>query len=1270
LIGAAFKHAIRAVTPAAPKFLFTLRGYLRLLHFSFFLLVLCISSILFGQNASTSLRGTVTDPTGASISGATVAIENPSNGFKAVATANGHGEYSFQQLSPGRYSIAVTASGFGKYTVTASLLVAQPATINARLLVSADIVSVDVSGTTATINTTDATIGNAINNETIMALPSEGRNPQTLLALQPGVLFIGKTTSAESRNGVVSGARADQTNITLDGLDNNDQVAPAAFTGVLRTTLDATEEFRVTTSNSNADTGRSSGGQVNLVTKSGTNLIHGSLYEYNRNSFGTANDWFVKSGQLQSGTPNRPGKVVRNTYGASLGGPILRDKIFLFGNYEGNRQNESASISRTVPTASLRAGNISYYANDGSVVTLNSAQVASMDPNCSGNGTCPSGPGVNAASVALFNSYPLPNGSLSGDGLNTASYSFAAPAPIKQNVYITRLDFNPSEKHRFYVRASMQNDTDSSSLTSLPQFPGLPANYKSTDDSKGISANYTWAPTMNAVNNLRFGFIRQSIAKTGVGSGSYVSFRSLDTPTGTTRSSSTIVPAYNLIDDFSWTKGKHTLQIGGNYRRFTYENVTNANSYSSASANSAWLLNAGISGLGGSLDPAAFGFAPVSNSFTTNYDYAISMLTGLVDEESAQFNYTLSSDGKTGSLLGQGAPVKRSFRSNEVEYYIQDTWHPISNLTITAGLRHTILQTPFETNGQQVQPTIDMHQWFLTRGQQAALGNSVQPEISFAPSGQARGAKPFYPMNWGNIAPRLAIAFSPVTEDGSWMNKLLGSAGKSSIRAGFGIYYDHYGQGLVTNYSRLGSFSLSSSLSNPSSVLTVDNSPRFTGLHNLPGLVASASSTITYPQTPSDDPTGTGFAITNSLDDHIKTPYSEVFNLSWQRELPGGFTFEADYVGRLGRHLLQQEDLAQPLDLVDPKSGMDYYTAGTILSQYVDQGYTTVPTIAYWEDLFPDAVTTTQTATQNIYSNLWQFVRGNETAGLYNLDIGCNPGCGGKIGRYWPLQYSSLYATSSLGSSSYNAGQFILRHPMKHNVQLDLSYTYSKSLDMGSDSENNPSGSGNNFGFILDAFNPRKNYTISDFNTTHLLTADWVLHLPVGRGQHFGGGSGHLVDALIGGWNLSGIARASSGLPFSMYDGKGWSTNWNWTSYQVQTGPITMRKHIDSNGSPQAFDNPTAALKNMRLPYPGEAGERNRFIGDGYFDVDAGLHKSIAITERTRFHFAWEVFNVTNSTRFDPQTINGGSTSGPQAGVYSGLLTQYRRMQISGRFEF
>ena len=1239
-------------------------------------LVLCLflaSLPLFAQNSTTSLRGVVTDPSGAVIGGAQVSIDNPETGSKSQTVSNSHGEYQFEQIAPGRYTITVQASGFGTYKTSATLLVSQPATVDAKLKVNVDITQVDVSTTTETINTTDATIGNAVNNETIMQLPTEGRNPQTLLALQPGVLFLGNTGTADSRNGAVSGARADQTNITLDGIDNNDQFAPGAFSGVLRNSLDATEEFRVTTSNANADTGRSSGGQVNLVTKSGTNRIHGSIYEYNRTNLAEANDPINKAGQLSAGSANVPIHLIRNTYGVSLGGPLKRDRVFLFGNYEGDRRNEGQTISRQVPTASLRSGALQYIDVNGNNVTLTAAQVASMDTGCGANGTCPNGGGPNANSLKVLNAYPLPNGTLLGDGINSASYSFGGSLPVVQNVYISRLDFNPSDRHRFYVRGSFQNDTNSQA----PFYPGQPASRKQTDDSRGISANYTSTVTSNLVNNLRYGFIRQSFASTGVGQGAYVSFRGFDLPEDNTQTSQTLTPTHNIVDDLTWGKGKHTMQFGANYRTYNYQNSTNGNSFGSATSNAFWLANGGISGYGGSLDPASFGYPAVNDN--TDYDFAAVADVGIVAQQNASFNYKLSADGKSGTLLGQGSLVQRSFRANEFEYYVEDTFRPSPSVTLTAGLRHTILQTPYETNGQQVQPTISLHDWFRTRAQQAAVGNSLQPSIQFAPAGQSRGGKPFYPMNWGNVAPRLAIATTPSFEEGSLLQRIFGSAGKSSIRAGFGIYYDHYGEGLVANYSQQGSFSLSSQLSNPASVLTVDTAPRFTGLHDVPNLIPPAAASISYPQIPSSDPNGTGFAITNSIDDQLKTPYSEVFNASIQRQLPGGFTFEADYVGRLGRHLPQNLDLAQPLDLVDSQSGLDYYSAATMLSKALDQRASSVAPIPYFEHVFANAADPANglTATESVYEKAFggggptpkRGVRGNETAALYNLDVFCSPGCyQGKTGQFWPLQYSSLYATSSIGSSSYHAGQFILRHPMTHGVQVDVSYTYSKSLDLGSDSElNGANTTYGGYGPIQDAFNPRKNYAVSDFDTTHLLTADWVLALPYGRGKRFGSSSNRIVDGALGGWSLTGITRVSSGLPFAT-TGAGWPTNWQYQAWAVATAPIKTRTHFTAAGL-QVFDSQSAAKAALRPAYPGEVGQRNFFRGQGYFDTDAGLHKVVSISDRVHLQLATEVFNVTNSARYDVHSLNGTITSGT-LGVYSSTLTQYRRMQLSGRIDF
>ncbi len=392
------------------------------------------------------------------------------------------------------------------------------------------------------------------------------------------------------------------------------------------------------------------------------------------------------------------------------------------------------------------------------------------------------------------------------------------------------------------------------------------------------------------------------------------------------------VPVQNLVDDLSWTKGRHTLQFGANYRLIHNQSNSNALSYNSAVTNSYALVNAGIVGVGGSFDPTVFGFPSVDNNFAGSYNYSMTNLAGLLDYVTTQANYQVAANGKSASLLAPGAMLYRDFKNNEFEWYAQDSWRMTPNLTVNFGLRHTLLQTPYEVNGQQVQPTTDLYQWFQTRGSQAALGNSVQPDISFAPSGQDRGLQPYWPMQKNNFAPRLSFAYSPNVGRGFW-HKLFGNSGDSVFRAGYGNYYDHFGEGIVNLFDQYGSFGLSDSITNPTNVLTPDTSPRLTGEHDIPNLTGTPPENVTYPALSPTDPLTTGFAITHGLDSQMQTPYSHVVNVSWQRQLPSGFVLEAAYLGRFGRNQLEQIDLAQPLDLVDPKSGQDYFSAASQLSK-------------------------------------------------------------------------------------------------------------------------------------------------------------------------------------------------------------------------------------------------------------------------------------------------------------------------------------------------
>lgn len=1234
----------------------------RLSHLAIAILLLSACMVM-AQTALTSLHGTVTDPSGALVPGAHVLLSNGDTGYKAERITDAHGDYAFEQITPGNYTVRAQSDGFVTEEQRVELLVNQARTADFKLaLRAANAETVEVLDSSAGLNTTDATIGTPFDTAQIQALPFEGNNVLDLLSLQAGVLFLGDKTNSQqdndSRSGAVDGARSDQSNVTLDGLDDNDQNKGYAFSGVLRSTRDSVEEFRVVTTNSNADAGRSSGAQVSLVTRSGTNAYHGSVYEYYRPTNTVANDWFNKQAEVSADEPNVAPKELRNTFGGSFGAPLKKDKLFYFVAYEGQRTAEDQQVTQEVPMQGFRQGNLSYV-SDAGTTTLNPSQIASMDPNCSANGTCPLGPGVNPAVMAYVAQLPAPNGVQLTDGYNLASYTFASPAPQNMNTTILKLDYSFHDNHRLFVRGNLQSDR----TAGVEQFPGSGPNYTLSDDSKGIAAGDVWTISSSKVNNFRYGLVRQAYANQGITKSDYVTFQDIATLTGTNYTSQIIsVPTHNFVDDFTWVKGKHTLEFGGNYRIIFNNRASDATLYNSAGVTYDYLAVGAIANTSvqgqppASLDPGGFGYAPVASSYDAAYNTAVADITGLITAASQYYNNKYSNGQLTPLPAGQW--VNHQYLTNEAEYYAQDRWNIRPNLTLTFGLRHTLMQVPYERNGQEVAPTVNLGQWFAARASAAAGGNVVQPEFGFTQAGRANNAPGFWSMDKLNFSPRFAVAYSP--------NQ------KTSVRAGFGIYFDHFGQGIVDSFDQQGEFGLVTADRAPVGQY-VDTTPRFSTPTTVPtSIIPPITVTGPTPVTPGND-----LALAWGIDQNLRSPYSYVFNFSVQRQLSRGLVVEGTYTGRLGRRLLQMRDIATPLDLKDPKSGMDYFAAATALDKLTDAGadVSNVAPIAYWENMFPWLAGGGLTATQVAYQNFSPF-RGNESSALFVLDA--IPGYltpDNELYRYFDPQYSSLYVWSSIGSSSYHGLQLALHQQEAHGVAFDAYYTLSKSIDMGSDAERTgPSATsfGGFFSQIINVYNPRGNRAVSDFDVRHAITANLVAALPFGQGRLIGSNVNRWTNFVIGGWKTTGLTHWTSGLPFGSVDGLGWGTDWADQSWNVATKPIASGgHHSDSGGQPNAFEDQASAIANLRAPYPGEAGERNFYRGDGYFSVDTGLSKSFNMTERQAVKFAWETFNATNSVRFDPASISNNPFGNPGSyGRYTALLTQGRRMQLSLRYSF
>jgi hypothetical protein len=1319
-------------------------------------LLLSVSNA-WAQTGTTSLHGKVLDSSHAIVADATVTLDNPEQGFSRSATTLATGEFEFLALPPGTYFLTVEKPGFKKYQQrNLQLLVNVPTSVSVLLQVGALTTQIEVSGEAPAINTEDATMGIAFGENQVKELPLEGRNVPDLLTLQPGVAYTGNradTSTDDTRSGAVNGARSDQGNVSLDGIRVNDE-GGHAFTSVLPMTLDSVQEFRVTTSNSNADEGGTSGAQIALVTKSGTNSIHGSVYEYHRNTYTSANDYFNKLTELQNCTfpnpndCNKPPKLIRNIFGVSIGGPIKKNRLFLFMNYEGTRRaEETVSSGEEVPSLAMRDGVLQYLCTDSTqcpggssfavlgqsgqtytpatgYMALGVQQLQQMDPIHAG---------PNAAAMAYFQTLPAPNSNVTGDGYNYQGFVFAAPTHETQNVYIARTDYNITQdgKQRLSLTGALRDDASDACGGCQPYFPGQPPQGQTVYHNKGLIGTYSAVIRPNLMSDFHYGFVRESFGTLG---NSYQPWITFNFGQGITRTRNFQRPTHNFSEDVSWIHGKHTLQFGGYLLFMRNPRFDYTSSFNSGNTNSSFTTTSGFSSPGNSsaLNPENNGYPQVDPSFNVSYDYPITDLLGMVTQATTVFNY----DRKL-QLLPANSPISRRYAQNSFEPYIQDIWKVSPNLTLTLGLRYSLFSPVWETNGLQVCPSPSLGQWFSAR---AAAGTGGTPSSQDAPlqidwCGPANKKGGYWNWDYGNLGPHVAFAWAPSKTEG-FLSKLLGSGNRSSIRAGFGIVYDRFGQGIIDEFNG-NSFGLTTSLSNP--IQPLNTLPRLTSVNVIPpSLLQPTPGAPSFPET---IPTMQSLGASNfgsSLDTSLKTPYSYTLDFSVERDLGAGFSFDLAYVGRLSHRLLSSQDVAQPLDLRDKKSGLDYFSAIQPLARlYELQGVTDATfndsmvspaVIQYWTNMLqapinggsyalgaqtggcgsggPASTTDPVLAVFDLFCG----VQGVETTALQALDVPFvsgfgnggipdatgDPSCGQTghpLCQYYPTpgpnsfynsQYVSLFVQRSIGFSNYNALQVTLRHQMKHGFQFDFNYTFSKSIDLCSDAERLGNFGSLNFNGgcqMFNAWSPNLFRAVSDFDTTHQLNANWILDLPFGRKRAIAATVNRAVDAVIGGWQLSGLFRWTSGFPYTIYNNpSNYPTDWYWEGAAMPTvSHLKGGAYHQADGNVNLFPDPVVAQGSFNPALPGQVGVRNFVRGQGYFGIDLGLSKRWSMPWDDKQHLAlrWEVFNVTNSTRFDFNDANSSSASEsnnsiavPNFGNYSHLMTNPRVMQFALRYEF
>jgi hypothetical protein len=814
-----------------------------------------LSGNIIAQSGTTSVSGTVFDGQGQVIFGATVTLTNPEKGFTRTAMTNDNGTFTFLGVQPGTYRLEVEMNGFKKFSQNeVRALVDTPTDVSAVLEVGNinEIVNVRSDTAGALLNTQDATVGNPFNSNQVTQLPTEARYVINLLTLQPGV----------TRFGYVVGGRSDQASITLDGVAVNEAVTNDIFSPVLRLNTEAIEEFRVTTINANASQGRSSGAQISLVTKGGTNQLRGAIFLTGRRTAWTAKDFFNNRNGVE-----RP-KLDRNVFGGAIGGPIWKNRAFFFYSYEGKRSTEDATVLRIVPLPSLGQGIVRFRTTNGQIASLNCSQITAVFPNTEGCNPFALAAFADAAARYPANSFDTGD-STANALLNTAGFRFNADNKIKNNSHVLKLDFNLSAKQQAFFRFNYINDVE----TSTPQFPDTPAP-SVWSHPFGFVVGHSWTMTKNIFNNFRYGLTRAAFTSFGDSTDNQISFTGVYSPRLFQRTFSPVDSVHNITDDVSKVWRTHTFQFGTNIQ-FTRNGLqTFLRSFDTATADSAAYLGGG-NAITTPLINSGYQIADVKS-----VQNAVMAVVGRLTGYTANFNFF-----RDGSLQPAGTPRKRKFRTEEYGFYFQDVWKLSRNLTITAGLRYDLSSPVYETSGYEVKPIISLSEYFERRALGAANGTPYNQPIVLDLSGKVNGKSPLYKWDKNNFQPRLAAAWSPNfgKDKKNSLDWLFGKNNESVFRGGFAITNDHLAPILTTRYeiqSTLG-FTQSSQIRNFYN-LTDRIAPPFTGfnqtIRNLPHLSLPVGN-LTFPFQPpnQDSPT----AIEIGFDENKISPINYSWNLTY-----------------------------------------------------------------------------------------------------------------------------------------------------------------------------------------------------------------------------------------------------------------------------------------------------------------------------------------------------------------------------------------------------
>ncbi len=1206
--------------------MFSKNSLLTLLAASFF----CATAS--AQLYTGSVSGSVADPSGAVIPNAKLTLVDEQKGFSFTGTSDSSGGYVIRQVPPGTYKLSVEAQGFRQETRTGIKLdISQNVTVNFALQVGAVSQTLQITAEAPLLSTQDAVTGQTVDRKFINDLPLISRSVTDLAFLTPGITEVDTSCQGCTANNFISnGGRNATSDMLLDGVtvtnfEQNSGIQVPTYTP----SVDAVEEFTVQQTNFSAEYGFSGGTIVNMVTRSGTNQFHGSAYEFFRNQKLDANDWFNNQG----GVPIAP--LRNNNFGGTVGGPIKKDKLFFFFDYDGTRSRTGSTHQFGVPSAAERTGNFGelcgysggsfdsagrcssddgqlwdpytgvYDADQGGPVRsgyipFNNIATYMSPGSPVLNGTpfqLPARPGnlIDPVALKLIQYYPLPNLNVGTAAYNPYTNWVGSGANQgSNNQYDIKIDYRFNDANLLSGKYSRQgNFSHGFNCYGNVADPCTSGPTDSTAHLAALNFTHTFSPTV--LLNLAWGFTRGAVFTHSI-AGDFPDIdpvKLLGMPQYMDTSGVPFIPSINLQSSYN-TSGLNSIGTQGwSYLRQGQETHHLLGTVS-------WVRG-----------PHELKFGAEGRMHRDNftqpgvpggefyYDFTGTSEFPFSGGGDSLASFLIANGGPGTSSSGYEVPNLVSTQSFQAGGFVQDNWKASKKLTVNIGMRYDLdfPRTERYNRMNGLDPSV------VSPLQVPGLGTLHGGEIFASPDNRSPG----YNTSYTTFGPRLGIAYQPLD--------------KTVIRAGYGIYYSSVRSGAAgvgpPGYQGYDEYTPWINTYQNDGVTPFGrlNNPFPAGIKLPPGSSLGLLNDV-------------GFGAVGpipSIDSAV--PYEQSWSFGIQRELPRNFLVDANYIGKSGRHLYFAG--AGGLNYLGPQ--IEHYS----LSQIADLN-TYVPNPFFGIITDPNSSLSSPTVQQS------------------------------QLQLPFP-QFTGFSGDSPPWANSiYNALQLRVEKRFSHGLQALVTYTWSKSIDDASSTDGSVTWLGGISSGPQDPNNRRLERSLSTFDIPRVLQFSYTYELPIGRGKAIGGNMPKVLDAVVGGWQTNGIWRFTDGRPMLLSV----SGDQPLPSYGFQrpnlTGPLLCNHGSDFLTN--YFSNPDVAV----APPPYTIGNAPRSVGScrqpGQANATLSLFKNFTLSrlrEGAKLQFRFEAFNALNHPQFaGPDTqVNGGNF-----GVITSTANSPREVQLALKF--